>query len=217
MKKLETNNFHNKEGSLSNNSKQKFSRRKFLKTAGIGAGLLGLSSLTSAWSIIQPQNQGTSNLDAQKLQGNTPNDLGGVESHDELTNVNSNDHHARPSSTNQTSSGGHWYTVASKNGDDPSIQHTFTPHEVTSEVEIYFEGYNEGYDWSYEVRDEGTGNIIESNSGSESGGTSRTFNVSYSPRGYVYVNVNHNDFYSSGVDISLDAYGWAVKEHSHSI
>lgn len=46
------------------------SRRQFMKTAGLGIGALSLSSLTSAWSILQPSNQGTSDIDADQLDGN---------------------------------------------------------------------------------------------------------------------------------------------------
>jgi hypothetical protein len=45
------------------------SRRKFLKMAGLGAGAIGLSSATSAWSILQPSSQGTSDIDADTVDG----------------------------------------------------------------------------------------------------------------------------------------------------
>ncbi|MFT4892639.1 MAG: hypothetical protein ACI8Z7_000420 [Candidatus Nanohaloarchaea archaeon] len=52
------------------------SRRQFLKVLGAGIGVLSLSSLTSAWSILQPSNQGTSDIDAAKVDGKNANDLG---------------------------------------------------------------------------------------------------------------------------------------------
>jgi hypothetical protein len=55
--------------------KEKIDRRQFLKIAGLGAGALGLSSATSAWSILQPSSQGMSNINAESLQGNTSNDF----------------------------------------------------------------------------------------------------------------------------------------------
>jgi hypothetical protein len=45
------------------------SRRQFMKTAGLGIGALSLSSLTSAWSILQPSSQGTSDIGADKVDG----------------------------------------------------------------------------------------------------------------------------------------------------
>jgi hypothetical protein len=45
------------------------SRRQFMKTAGLGIGALGLSSMTSAWSILQPSSQGTSGIDADTVDG----------------------------------------------------------------------------------------------------------------------------------------------------
>ncbi|MFT4868106.1 MAG: hypothetical protein ACI9LV_000720 [Candidatus Nanohaloarchaea archaeon] len=56
---------------------KRLNRRQFLKMAGLGAGAIGLSSATSAWSILQPSNQGTSDIDATTLQGNTPSALTG--------------------------------------------------------------------------------------------------------------------------------------------
>jgi hypothetical protein len=49
--------------------KRNISRRKFLKMAGLGAGAIGLSSATSAWSILQPSGQGTSDIDADTVDG----------------------------------------------------------------------------------------------------------------------------------------------------
>ncbi|MFT4892598.1 MAG: hypothetical protein ACI8Z7_000379 [Candidatus Nanohaloarchaea archaeon] len=49
--------------------KRNISRRKFLKMAGLGAGAIGLSSATSAWSILQPSSQGTSDIDAETVDG----------------------------------------------------------------------------------------------------------------------------------------------------
>lgn len=48
---------------------EKLSRRSFLKNIGLGAGIIGLSSFTSAWSVFQPSNQGTSDIDANSVRG----------------------------------------------------------------------------------------------------------------------------------------------------
>ena len=52
------------------------SRRQFMKTAGLGIGVLSLSSLTSAWSLIQPSSQGTSDIDADTVDGSQAGDIG---------------------------------------------------------------------------------------------------------------------------------------------
>jgi hypothetical protein len=64
-----------KNSSDSAGKSENISRRKFLKMAGLGAGAIGLTSATSAWSILQPSGQGTSDIDATNLQGNTPSDF----------------------------------------------------------------------------------------------------------------------------------------------
>ncbi|MFQ3275519.1 MAG: hypothetical protein ACI9SF_000671 [Candidatus Nanohaloarchaea archaeon] len=64
---LQTEN-SNSQDEISDNSV--LSRRQFMKTAGLGIGALSLSSLTSAWSILQPSSQGTSDIDADQLDGN---------------------------------------------------------------------------------------------------------------------------------------------------
>ncbi|WP_414836478.1 twin-arginine translocation signal domain-containing protein [Candidatus Nanohalococcus occultus] len=53
------------------------SRRGFLKTLGLGAGALTFSSLVSGWSIIQPQNSGTSEIDADTVDGLHASEIGG--------------------------------------------------------------------------------------------------------------------------------------------
>ncbi|MFQ3274883.1 MAG: hypothetical protein ACI9LV_000434 [Candidatus Nanohaloarchaea archaeon] len=63
------------EESATLNENPSIDRRRFLKLAGMGIGVLSFSSATSAWSLIQPQDQGTSDLDAKTLQGNTSEDL----------------------------------------------------------------------------------------------------------------------------------------------
>jgi hypothetical protein len=58
-----------KNSSDSAGKSENISRRKFLKMAGLGAGVIGLSSATSAWSILQPSSQGTSDIDADTVDG----------------------------------------------------------------------------------------------------------------------------------------------------
>ncbi|WEL19804.1 twin-arginine translocation signal domain-containing protein [Candidatus Nanohalococcus occultus] len=53
------------------------SRRGFLKTLGLGAGALTFSSLVSGWSLIQPQNSGTSEIDADTVDGLHASEIGG--------------------------------------------------------------------------------------------------------------------------------------------
>lgn len=57
------------EQNLENSKNSMLSRRQFMKTAGLGIGALSLSSLTSAWSILQPSSQGTSDIGADKVDG----------------------------------------------------------------------------------------------------------------------------------------------------
>lgn len=52
------------------------SRRKFLKTLGLGAGGLALSSqAAAAWSLWQPANKGNSDIDADTVDGKHASDL----------------------------------------------------------------------------------------------------------------------------------------------
>jgi hypothetical protein len=56
-------------------SSHQLSRRRFLKLAGLGLGALSLSSLTSAWSILQPSGQGTSGIDATSVEGESASNM----------------------------------------------------------------------------------------------------------------------------------------------
>lgn len=83
---------------LSNSQKQEYdslgklksiSRREFIKTLGLGAGGLALSSqVAGAWSLWQPQNKGKSDINADKVDGNDASQLGGV-SPGSMSNVTS--------------------------------------------------------------------------------------------------------------------------------
>ncbi|MFB6100596.1 MAG: twin-arginine translocation signal domain-containing protein [Candidatus Nanohalobium sp.] len=51
---------------------EKVSRRSFIKMLGVGAGTLALSSsVTGAWSLIQPANQGSSGVNAETVDGHS--------------------------------------------------------------------------------------------------------------------------------------------------
>lgn len=63
------------------------SRRKFLKMAGLGAGAIGLTSATSAWSILQPSSQGTSDIDTDKVDGSEAADLIQASETDDLSDI----------------------------------------------------------------------------------------------------------------------------------
>lgn len=52
-------------------------RRSFLKTLGVAAGGLALTSSTTAWSIIQPLTDGKSEIDADTVDGQEASELGG--------------------------------------------------------------------------------------------------------------------------------------------
>ncbi|MFQ3275459.1 MAG: hypothetical protein ACI9LV_000619 [Candidatus Nanohaloarchaea archaeon] len=47
-----------------------------MKMTGLGAGVIGLSSVASAWSLIQPSSQGTSEIDADLVDGENADNLG---------------------------------------------------------------------------------------------------------------------------------------------
>ncbi|MFQ3275430.1 MAG: hypothetical protein ACI9LV_000950 [Candidatus Nanohaloarchaea archaeon] len=87
-----------KDSSDSAGKSENISRRKFLKMAGLGAGAIGLTSATSAWSILQPSGQGTSDIDATNLQGNTPSDFATQTDINNHAGDNSA-HHTKPTST----------------------------------------------------------------------------------------------------------------------
>lgn len=59
-------------------SKGKVSRRDFLKTLGLGAGGLALSSsVAGGWSLWRPQKKGVSDINADTVDGKNASELGG--------------------------------------------------------------------------------------------------------------------------------------------
>ncbi|MFB6159084.1 MAG: twin-arginine translocation signal domain-containing protein [Candidatus Nanohalobium sp.] len=65
-------------GMLDQVKEKEMSRRSFLKTLGVGAGVLGLASTGAGWSLIQPQSQGVSDIDADTVDGMNASSLSSI-------------------------------------------------------------------------------------------------------------------------------------------
>lgn len=81
IEELDSKSEEEKKSLVEKVSKGNVSRRDFLKTLGLGAGGLALSSSVAApWSLWRPENKGPSGIDADTVDGKESDQLGGVPS-----------------------------------------------------------------------------------------------------------------------------------------
>lgn len=173
-------------------------RRQFLKTVGLGAGALSFASMTSAWSILQPQNQGTSEItagDADTLDGNEGSHY---LNHNNLTNIGSSDHHTRPTATNNQKQTVQYTTSGS----------TDATEDFPQQVEQITINMTDGDLGSYDIQNYYSGTSLASGSISNNGSTTHSFNAQPVS---VVLSDNRTSYYEvTGTVVEIHSHGHSI-------